>query len=222
MNGAADMGGMMGFGPVVPDAETDPLFHAEWERRVFAMAIAMARTGAWNVDMSRAARESLPPAQYLSISYFEIWFAVLEKLLAERNLVQADEIAAGRALHPPGRVPRIGKPEEVAAILGKGKPGTVRETQVPPRHAIGARVRMRNIHPPTHTRLPRYVRGRMGTVELHHGAHVFPDSNALGKGEAPQWLYTVRFEGPELWGPDADPASAVSVEAWESNIEGPA
>jgi nitrile hydratase len=90
---------------------------------------------------------------------------------------------------------------------------------MPPRHAIGARVRMRNIHPATHTRLPRYVRGRVGTVELHHGAHVFPDSNALGKGEAAQWLYTVRFEGPELWGPDADPSSSVSVDAWESYIE---
>ena len=212
----------MGFGPIVPDAETDPLFHAEWERRVFAMAIGMARTGAWNVDMSRAARESLPPAQYLSITYFEIWLCALEKLLAERNLVQADEIAAGQALHPPGRVPRIGKPEEVAAILGKGKPGTIREAAAPARFAIGDRVRMRNMHPATHTRLPRYVRGRVGVVELVHGVHVFPDSNALGRGEAPQWLYTVRFAGTELWGADSDQALAVSVEAWESYLEVPA
>ncbi|MBL8806820.1 MAG: nitrile hydratase subunit beta [Rhodospirillales bacterium] len=219
MNGAADMGGMMGFGPVVPDAETDPLFHAEWERRVFAMAIAMARTGAWNLDMSRFARESLPPAQYLSMTYFEIWFAALEKLLAERGLVRADEIAAGRALLPPGRVPRIGQPDEVAGILGKGKPGTVRDVEKPARYVVGERVRMRNMHPATHTRLPRYVRGRTGVIELNHGGHVFPDSNALGKGEAPQWLYTVRFAGPELWGAGTDPALSVSVDAWESYLE---
>jgi nitrile hydratase beta subunit len=222
VNGAADMGGMMGFGPVVPDAETDPLFHGDWERRVMAMAFAMARTGAWNLDMTRFARESLPPAQYLSISYFEIWFAALEKLLAERGLVTADEIAAGRALHPPASVPRILKPEDVPAILGKGKPGTIREAAAPARFTIGDRVRMRNIHPATHTRLPRYVRGRLGTVELLHGMHVFPDTNALGKGEAPQWLYTVRFDGTELWGSDGDPSLSVSVDAWESYLETPA
>jgi nitrile hydratase subunit beta len=78
---------------------------------------------------------------------------------------------------------------------------------------------MKTINPPTHTRLPRYVRGRVGVIELLHGCHVFPDTNSLGQGENPQWLYTVSFAGPELWGPDADPTVKVSVDAWESYLE---
>jgi nitrile hydratase subunit beta len=80
-------------------------------------------------------------------------------------------------------------------------------------------VRARNMHPTGHTRLPRYVRGHIGTVMDVHGAHVFPDSNAAGLGEAPQWLYNVRFAGRELWGEAADPTLTVSVDAWETYLE---
>ena len=83
----------------------------------------------------------------------------------------------------------------------------------------GDKVRAKNINPLTHTRLPRYVRGHVGTVERVVGFHVFPDRNAQGAGENPQWLYTVRFDGRELWGPDGDPTSTVSVDAWESYLE---
>jgi nitrile hydratase len=85
--------------------------------------------------------------------------------------------------------------------------------------AVGETVRTKDIHPVTHTRLPQYVRGHLGTIELNHGCHVFPDTNSLGKGEDPQWLYTVRFDGPELWGKDTDPTLSVSVDAWESYLE---
>jgi nitrile hydratase len=75
------------------------------------------------------------------------------------------------------------------------------------------------IEPPTHTRLPRYVRGHVGEIERVLGFHVFPDSNAAGAGEAPQWLYTVRFDGLELWGEASDPNLRISVDAWESYLE---
>jgi nitrile hydratase len=75
------------------------------------------------------------------------------------------------------------------------------------------------MHPEGHTRLPRYARGKRGVVELVHGAHVFPDTNAHAMGENPQWLYTIRFTGPELWGEGADPALSVSVDAWESYLD---
>ena len=77
----------------------------------------------------------------------------------------------------------------------------------------------KNIHPTTHTRLPRYARGHVGVVERLHGAHIFPDSAAAGKGEDPQWLYTVRFDAQELWGADADPKLKVSIEAFEPYLE---
>jgi nitrile hydratase len=217
MNGAQDMGGMMGFGPVVPEKD-EPVFHAEWEKRAFALTLAMAAPGGWNIDQSRAARESLHPAQYLAKSYYEIWLAGLEKLMAERGLVTADEIAAGKSLHAPKPVPRILAPEDVPSTLRKGGPSR-RPATAPQRFQVGQRVRARNIHPAGHTRLPRYVRGHVGCITHVHGAHVFPDSSAAGHGESPQWLYTVRFTAQELWGEAADATSSVSVDAWESYLE---
>jgi nitrile hydratase len=103
-------------------------------------------------------------------------------------------------------------------MLARGGP-TERERPGPARFAAGDRVRARNLHPPTHTRLPRYVRGRVGTVVALHGCHVFPDAHAHGGGEDPQWLYTVRFSARELWGEQGDPRAAVSVDAFEPYLE---
>lgn len=217
MNGVQDMGGLHGFGPVVPEPN-EPWFHAEWERRALAVTLAMGATGSWNIDMSRAARESLPPAEYLTKSYYEIWIAGLEKLMAARGLVSADEIAAGRSLHPAKPVARVLTAADVPAVLTKGS-STERPATTPARFAVGDRVRARNMHPVTHTRLPRYVRGHIGTIELVHGTHVFADSHAADGAENPQWLYTVRFDGRELWGESADPTVRVSVDAWEPYLE---
>ena len=211
MNGAQDMGGMHGFGAV--EAEPDePVFHAEWERRVFALTRAMGVTGEWNLDEVRFAREDREPVEYLSMTYYERWLAGLERLLVERGLVGSGELVAGRSLCA-GRVVRRVPPVEEAATLGRASPS--RQAPGPARFAPGDRVRALNIHPRGHTRLPRYVRGRVGTVLLVHGAHVFPDSHAHGRGENPQWLYTVCFDGRELWGDDVDPSLTVSVDAFE-------
>jgi nitrile hydratase len=217
MNGAQDMGGMMGFGPVRPEKD-EPVFHAPWERRAFALTLAMSAPGGWNIDQSRAARESLNPADYLAKSYYEIWIAGLEKLMAERGLLAPDEIDAGKSLHPPKAVPRVLLAERVPAVLASGGP-TERAAAAPQRFQAGQLVRALNAHPTGHTRLPRYVRGRVGTVTHLHGAHVLPDSNAAGRGENPEWLYTVRFAARELWGEAADPTGTVSVDAWESYLE---
>jgi nitrile hydratase len=215
--GAHDMGGARGFGRVTEEPN-EPPFHAAWERRAFALTLAMAMPGGWNIDMSRAAREHRPPEDYLAKSYYEIWLAGLEKLMAERGLVASDEIAAGRMLHPPRPIAARLSPADVAQVLYRGAP-TAREPKGEARFAAGDRVRARNISPATHTRLPRYVRGHVGVVELAHGRHVFPDSNALGAGENPQWLYSVCFDGRELWGAGADPGVKVSVDAWEPYLE---
>ncbi len=213
MNGAQDMGGMDGFGPVQPEPN-EPVFHAEWERRTFALTLAMGMPGGWNIDMGRFARENRPPAEYLAMSYYHLWFAALESMLEERGLISADEVDAGHALHPAKPVKRILLPADVPKVLYRGGP-TERETNSAARFKAGDRVRTKNINPVTHTRLPRYVRGHVGEIERVIGCHVFPDSNATGAGENPQWLYTVRFDGRELWGPDGDPSAQVSVDAWE-------
>jgi hypothetical protein len=192
------MGGVHGFGPVVAEVD-EPWFHAEWERRVFAMVIALGAGGRWNIDAGRFAREDRPPAEYLDMTYFEIWFAGLERLLAER-----------------GYPSKVLAAEDVAAALARGGPAT-RASDREARFAVGDRVRTRNTHPHTHTRLPRYARDKVGTVELLHGTHVFPDSNAHFAGEDPQWLYTVRFTARELWGRDDN--DSVSIDAFEPYLE---
>jgi nitrile hydratase len=216
MNGAQDMGGVDGFGPVRPEID-EPVFHAEWERRAFALTLAMATPGGWNIDMSRFARENRSPANYLDKSYYQIWLAGLERLMEERGLVSHEEIESGRASLPRKDV-RVLAPENVAAVLRKGGP-TERGATAEALFAVGDRVRAKNIHPQGHTRLPRYVRGHAGVIDRVHGCHVLPDSNAHGNGENPQWLYTVRFTGRELWGERADATSIVSVDAWESYLE---
>lgn len=217
MDGAQDMGGVQGFGPVMPETD-DPVFHAEWEGRVFAMTLAMSKPGKWNIDMSRFARENLSREDYLSETYFQIWLSGLERLLADRDLVAPDEIDTCQIRLPQKSVAVL-KASEVAEALSSGAGASERESTKPARFAVGDRVRMKTINPPIHTRLPRYVRGHVGVIELLHGTHVFPDSNAIGKGEDPQWLYTVKFDGSELWGKGGDPDVTVSVDAWDSYLE---
>nr|WP_268777975.1 nitrile hydratase subunit beta [Mycolicibacterium komanii] len=212
-----DMGGMADFGHVREEAD-EPTFHADWERRSFGLTIAASATGAWNVDMGRRARESLPAAVYLTSSYYEIWARGLEALLVETGLVTEEELAAGRMLTSVKPVKRVLTPELVAPALQGGSP-SLRTGQAPARFAVGDHVVARNMHPKGHTRLPRYTRGKCGVIEKVHGAHVFPDTHAHGLGEAPQWLYTVRFDGAELWGVDAEPNVTSSIDAWESYLD---
>ena len=216
MNGAQDLGGMMGFGPVVPEPN-EPIFHAPWERRALALTLAAGACGQWNLDMSRHARETLPPADYLTKTYYDIWITALEKLLARAGMVSEDERAQGRALAP-GRSMRRLAASEVEALLTRPVPYT-RPLARPARHAIGDRVRTRVMHPATHTRLPRYARGKAAIVEAVRGCFVFPDAHAHGCGEDPQWVYTLRFTGRELWGAGADPKLAVCIDAFEPYID---
>jgi len=217
MNGVHDMGGMDGFGKVEPEPN-EPMFHTEWEARVLAMVRAMGAAGAFNIDTLRFYREALPPHVYLSSSYYKKWLLGLEDLLIDKGFIAAEDVAAGHAVQPPKPLKR-GKfrLDDVERIMVRGKFGRV--ASAPAKFKPGDRVRAKNIHPVTHTRLPRYVRGHVGTVERVHGAHVFPDSVVLGQGEDPQWLYTVRFDGRELWGPDADPTVKISVEAFEPYLD---
>jgi len=217
MDGIHDMGGMDGFGSVVVEPN-EAVFHQRWESRVLAMNRAMGASGTWNIDVARYGIELLPPQVYLTSSYYERWFLRLERLLVQHGLVDTDEIAAGHALRP-GRSVKRGTftAADVDLVLRRRSFGRPAPTAA--RFTLGVRVRVRNMHPKTHTRLPRYVRGHVGVVERLHGAHVFPDSTALGQGESPQWLYTVCFDGPELWGVGADPTAKISVEAFEPYLE---
>jgi nitrile hydratase subunit beta len=216
MNGVHDMGGMHGFGKVESEAN-EPVFHAPWEGRVLAMNRAMGSVGLWNIDIGRFSREQLLPAVYLGSSYYRKWELGLEDLCVQHGLIGEDELAAGHALHPAAPVKRVVTAAEVPKLLSRGN--FERPAPAPAKFKPGDRVRTRNINPPSHTRLPRYARGRAGIVECVRGCHVFPDSVVTGKGDDPHWLYTVVFDGRELWGADADPTVKVSIDAWEPYLE---
>jgi len=217
MNGVHDMGGMDGFGKVEPEPN-EPMFHADWEARVMAMVRAIGAAGAFNIDASRYYRETLPPATYLASSYYKKWLLGLENLLVDKGYVAEADIAAGHAVQP-AKALRRGRfaLSDVERIMVRGK--FDRQATAPARFKAGDRVRAKNMHPSTHTRLPRYVRGHVGVIERDHGCHVFPDTAAMDRGENPQWLYTVVFDGAELWGADSDPTLKVSIDAFEPYLE---
>jgi nitrile hydratase beta subunit len=210
----ADLGGRTGFGPIVNEPE-DEHFHADWEPRVLALTLAMGATGLWNIDMSRAARESLPA--YARLTYYEIWFEALLKLSAAHALLSDDELTAGHALHAARELPRKLHAADVPVVLAKGA-STERPATTQARFKLGDAVRMFAGEVPHHTRLPGYVRGKRGVIERVHGAHVFADAHATGRGAQPHWLYTVVFDAPDLW-PDAARGVRVSVDAWEPYME---
>ena len=219
MNGVHDMGGMHGLGLIAPDPD-EPLFHAPWEARVLAMTLSVGAWGRWNIDASRHARENIPGPEYLRMSYYEKWLVGLEALMLSAGLVTDDEIRTGR---PAPRQPRLSPPltaDRVARTLAAGGPAT-RDVDARSDFAIGEPVRARNIHPLGHTRLPRYVRGRIGVVERDHGVHVFPDTNAHGLGEQPRRLYGVRFAARVLWGDAMRAGDSVHVDLWDAYLEHP-
>jgi len=212
----ADLGGQDVRDPVRPEPEGE-LFHADWEPRALALTLAMNATGLWNIDASRAARETLP--HYRELSYYQIWLAGLEKLLRQSGAAQSDEIDQGRVLHSAVPAAKVLHAGEVAAVLARGAP-TVRKPSHPARYALGMQVRTLSVAPPHHTRLPGYTRGKCGVIERIHGAHVFADTHAQGLGEQPQWLYTVAFDEAELWGSGRPRQGlTVSVDAWEPYLE---
>jgi nitrile hydratase subunit beta len=217
MNGVHDMGGMDGFGKVEAEPN-EPMFHERWEGRVLAMVRALGAAGAFNIDTSRFYREALPPDVYLASSYYKKWLLGLEDMLIAKGFVAPAEVAKGHASEP-AKPLKHGKftVDDVERIMVRGRFG--RDAKTAPLFKVGDRVRAKNIHPTTHTRLPRYVRGHIGVVERNNGCHVYPDSAATEAGENPQWLYTVVFDGKELWGNDADPTVKISIDAFEPYLE---
>lgn len=212
----ADLGGEPGHGRVVPEPEGE-LWHAPWEARAMALTVAMGATGSWNIDMSRAARETLPA--YRRLTYYEIWIHALVVLLKQRAMLADDELAAACAKHAAPPVARVLKAADVAAAMARGSP-TGRAATAAARFAVGDTVRLRAEVVDHHTRLPGYARGKRGTVQALHGAHVFADTNAQGQGEQPCWLYTVSFDERELWGEGAAAQNlVVSIDAWEPYLE---
>ena len=217
MNGIHDMGGMQDMGPVEHE-ENEPVFHAPWESRVFAMMLAAGAWRKWNLDAFRHTREVLRPEDYLRLSYYEQWLLGLRDLLVRRGLVTAQELESG--------VPAAGSARATPPLTADKIPVTLpnrihaqREVAVAPRFREGEQVRARNINPVGHTRLPRYARGKVGTIDRNRGVYVFPDTNAHFLGEKPQHVYSVRFAARELWGAQASGKDSVYLDMWDDYLD---
>jgi nitrile hydratase len=222
MDGVHDLGGMQGFGPVERE-ENEPVFHAEWEAAVLAMMRAAGSRGLFNIDEFRHGIERMTPAHYLRATYYEKWLDGVTRVLVEKGVVGAEELAGRVAFF--GQHPDVPVRSAVPGPLpgrGAANPGwvqdVIRETGARPHFVAGDPVVTRDMHPHGHTRLPRYARGKRGVVHCCHGIHVFPDTNAHGEGEQPQPLYSVRFDARELWGESAELNQAVHIDLWESYL----
>ncbi|HVB79490.1 MAG TPA: nitrile hydratase subunit beta [Candidatus Binataceae bacterium] len=222
MNGVHDLGGMHGFGPVIREQD-EPVFHSEWEKRVFAMTLTAMGRRVCNVDEFRRAIERMPPARYLAATYYEKWLHAVESLLIEKGVITREELASGHAAAPAlakatgsldegGGSGRVESFDNSAVKLRFDK-------RIKPGFKAGDRVVARNLNPEHHTRLPRYARGKRGVIRYDQGVFVFPDTHAHGQGAKPQHVYTVVFEARELWGPDRNERAPVYLDCWEDYLE---
>jgi nitrile hydratase len=211
MNGVHDLGGMHGMGPI-PIEKNEPAFHEPWERQILGLMLASMNQLSLNGDTFRFTIESLPPAEYLGVRYYERWIPVLGTLLLKTGVITEAELESGKP--SAGTMKARAKPSR----SGDRTPPSKREG-APARFAANQQVRARNINPTTHTRLPRYVRGKVGTVLRVYGVYTFPDTNALSAGEKPQHVYSVRFTARELWGDQASPRDSVYLDLWDDYLE---
>jgi nitrile hydratase len=218
MDGIADMGGTPGWGPVHPPRSDEPVFEEPWEGRAFALAILSNRVSGGNLDSFRHALERLDRAHYFDDGYYGRWLNAGELRLIDSAILAPGAIDArarnlrGEHIEEPP-IPEPAKPDYAPTAEG-----TLRTLNTPPVFAVGERVRAKDMSPPGHTRLPRYVRGHVGVVDIIQPAGVLPDTNAHFKGENAQYVYSVRFDSSDVWGADAEPFE-LTVELFESYLE---
>jgi nitrile hydratase subunit beta len=217
VDGIHDMGGMQGFGPMVPDGAN---FHSDWERRVFGLA-RVTRVAGLGAGMFRAAIESMPPAEYAAASYYERWMYGVERRLEQGGVLAAGDVESAMERVASGPLPERSDPDLTERCLDAQRSGAAMAAAATARFRPGQRVRVRRMRPATHTRCPRYVRGACGVIERVHGEASLPDAVARGEEHPPEALYAVRFRSDDLFGPGEEPPFRVLVDLSESYLEEP-
>lgn len=222
MNGVHDLGGLDGLGPVNPSPD-EPVFHSEWEKRVFSMFLPFVLAGL-NLDQFRHGIEKLHPVEYLAGRYYEHWLHTIEHGLISKGIIDEHELERRTRQYlenPEAPLPEGGDPGQAETLVQIYRTGasTRRDSDAQPKFEPGDRVRVRNINPSGHTRCARYLRGKEGVVERVHGAFVFPDSNASEEGENPQPVYNVRFDAAEVWGDQDGQRQSIRFDLWEPYLE---
>jgi nitrile hydratase beta subunit len=221
VKGGHDLGGKQGLGPISPEPENEePVFHADWERRVFAMTLATGMLGQWNIDESRFARESQHPVDYLKNSYYENWLAGIQNLLLKKGLVTQEELAFAGGMQSAATELRIPNAQQALKIIETGGP-TLMASDAEPRFNVGDAIRAKKMHTQGHSRLPAYAQGSIGVIEENYGCHVYPDKNSLGERMG-EFLYRVRFSSTSLWGTSEEKneeKNEVLIDLWQPYLE---
>jgi nitrile hydratase len=217
MNGVHDMGGQQGMGPVQYEKD-EPVFHASWEGRIYALNRAMRAWRKWSLDADRHALETMSPLDYLRMSYYERWVSRLEAQLVTYGIATRQELQSGKPAPGSTRATPMLTLATESRWLSRGIPSS-HDPAVRPLFKVGQRVRARNINPTGHTRLPRYARGKAGVIVRDHGVYAFPDTNAHFQGEKRQHVYSVRFTARELWGDAASQRDSVHIDMWDDYLE---
>lgn len=219
MDGIADMGGTDGWGPVHPPPPGEPAFGQPWEGRAFALTLlTMGRVSGQNLDAFRHALERLDPDSYLKDGYYGRWLNASELMLVDSAILAPGAIDARARNLDGGHVEEPAVPEPNKPDYAPTAAGSLRTVEQAPAFAVGERVRAKDISPAGHTRLPGYVRGHTGVVEVIQPAALLPDTHAHFQGENAQHVYSVRFDSHELWGTDAE-NFGLTIELFESYLE---
>ena len=219
MDGIHDMGGMHGFGKVEPEQD-EPVFHAPWEGRCLALNRAMGAIGAWTHRRGPRRHRELAAGclfgelvlRQMGAAVWKTWSSPAA-LPAPTKLPPATRCDHGNRLDAQTHSGRRAAHADARLFRSPAASGRRASSSAT---ACARKISIRQ----THTRLPRYARGHVGVIEAIRGCHVFPDSRSrTARGENPQWLYTVLFDGRELWGEAGDPTLKVSIEAFEPYLD---
>jgi len=216
MDGIHDLGGKQGHGKIDRSGE-DKVFKTDWEGRIFGIVLGTTPAPGWNIDRGRHARECIDPGDYLTRGYFDRWLVALETLLIDSGRASLEEILAGKAESRPNDLPAPHGPDRVWPIMQAGY-DPKQEERVPPRHAVGAKVRFLGRGVPGHTRLPAYVMGVAGSVVGYYGNHTLPDAYAHGEHRA-EPLYCVKVLAGDCFPERRGSKDSIFLDAWESYLE---
>ncbi|MBO0813804.1 MAG: nitrile hydratase subunit beta [Actinobacteria bacterium] len=206
MDGIHDLGGMQGFGAVA-HSPAEPAFHERWEATARALMEGVGGAVQASGGEFRHSIERMDPGHYLTSSYYEHWLTGAATLAVEHGLVTLAELEARAG----GRFPLSG-------LVHAGPVADTGAEASEPRFAVGDRVRVRDWHPPGHTRCPRYVRGKEGVVVRLDGTHSVPDIEAHSTARRYEPTYSVRFDAASLWR-DGQRGVWVHVDLWDSYLE---
>ncbi|HYQ71235.1 MAG TPA: nitrile hydratase subunit beta [Gammaproteobacteria bacterium] len=214
MNGIHDLAGMENLGPI--DIEKDePVFHEDWERHIFAITMATMGSGYFKTDEVRRETELMPPADYLRARYYEKWLFSFENLMLEKDVLTLEELESGKSLREEGgfKLPPVPL-EGMQYAMHNPVPASL-DVDVPQNFQVGDHILAKNINPPYHTRLPRYIRGKHGVIVQHHGVFLLPDTNAYGGPDKPQHCYNVKFSFNELWGDETSHNDFIYIDLFD-------